>query len=80
MLKNGLHRRLKVVYQFSLRGLLTLNRSLSPGRSPEADAVGEAVNYVGPGTVFPVHCEEPELFRKYYGSVTLPEIGKEYRV
>ena len=42
--------------------------------------MGEVVNYVGPGTMFPVHCEEPELFRKYYGSVALPEIGKEYRV
>ena len=42
--------------------------------------LGEAVNYVEPGTVYPVHCEEPELFRKYYGSVTLPEVGREYRI
>jgi len=30
--------------------------------------------------VYPVHCEEPGLFRRYYGSVTLPEVGREYRV
>jgi hypothetical protein len=42
--------------------------------------LGEAMEFVGPGAVYPVHCEEPELFKKYYGSVTLPEIGKEYVV
>ena len=42
--------------------------------------LGEAMEYVGPGTVFPVHCEEPGLFGDYYGSVTLPEVGREYGV
>ena len=42
--------------------------------------LGEAVNYVGPGTVYPVRCEVPELFRNYYDSVVLPEVGKECSV
>ncbi len=39
-----------------------------------------AVEYVGPRTVYPVHCEEPEMFKKHSGWVTLPEVGREYRV
>lgn len=42
--------------------------------------LGEAMEYVGPGTVYPVHCEEPELFRSCYGSVTLPEVGRGYGI
>ena len=42
--------------------------------------LGEAMEYVGPGTVYPVHCEEPGLFKDYYESVTLPEVGREYKV
>jgi mRNA degradation ribonuclease J1/J2 len=37
--------------------------------------LGDAVNYVGPGSVFPVHFEELELFRRNYGSVTVPGVA-----
>jgi len=38
--------------------------------------LAEAVNYVKPDTLMPVHCEEPQLFRKHYKSVKLPRLGE----
>ncbi len=38
--------------------------------------LAEAVNYVKPDVLLPVHCEEPQLFRKYYRSVKLPKLGE----
>lgn len=36
----------------------------------------EAINYVKPDVLLPVHCEEPQLFRKHYKSVKLPRLGE----
>jgi ribonuclease J len=38
--------------------------------------LAEAVNFVKPDVLMPVHCEEPQLFRKYYRSVKLPKLGE----
>jgi ribonuclease J len=38
----------------------------------------EAVNMINPNTLFPIHTEGPEKFRKIHEEVILQEIGKEY--
>ena len=44
-------------------------RQLHASWGVRAEKLGEAVKFVGLGTVFPVHCEEPEVFKKYYFSL-----------
>jgi ribonuclease J len=42
--------------------------------------IGEVINQVKPKKLYPIHTEEPEVFKAYYDSVIIPEIDDAYLV